>query len=523
MALSRDPWLAVRTLLQTFSASLDGATFLDDCLDVLVELLDADRGLILRLSTDGGSFAVNARSRGRALSAIEREEISKTVVNDAAAASRAIIWDAPKERNAESIAQLNIFRALAAPLRVPGRDEAPIAVVYLDFRRAEALPSEPEREFLDAIAGLMGAMVAQHDALHRTRVELRAARDATAPLAPDLDAILGLPGLECLRRDVQAFLPGDDPLLIEGESGTGKTLLAHAIAEGSTRRPIVRATLGGADDLNTITSELFGHERGAFSGAVGKRVGLVEHADGGTLILDEVLNLPLRAQQLLLDFTQFGTYRPLGHDGPSARRADVRVIAATNGDLNEAVAEGRFREDLYYRLAGATLQIPPLRDRPEDAPAIAESYLAKLSGSSWRLSMSLRRLLAWDAIEWPGNVRQLEAIVRRAKGRAGVRGERVLRTEDLECRELGVAAFPDELTRGAPSRLPPAPENPAPATPGRALESIREQRERLSDEERLLLKETLQRCGGTVARAAKELGMSRTSLLSRLSTLGIER
>lgn len=523
MALSRDPWQAVRTLLETFSASLDGATFLDDCLDDLVELLDADRGLILRLGSEGGSFAVNARSQGRALSAIEREEISKTVVNDAAAASRAIIWDAPRERAAESIAQLNIFRALAAPLRAPGRNEAPIAVVYLDFRRAEALPSEAEREFLDAIAGLMGAMVAQHDALHRTRIELQAARGAAEPAGADLDTVLGLPGLEFLRRDVQAFLPGDDPLLIEGESGTGKTLLAHAIAERSERRPIVRATLGGADDLNTITSELFGHERGAFSGAVGKRVGLVEHADGGTLILDEVLNLPLRAQQLLLDFTQFGTYRPLGHDGATAKKADVRVIAATNGDLNRAVAEGRFREDLYYRLAGATLQIPPLRERRQDAPAIAESYLGKIADPSWRLSMTFRRLLAWDGIAWPGNVRQLEAIVRRAKGRAAVRGEHVLRPADLEPRELGVVAFPDELTQGRPSLMPAPPDTDEPATPAAALGALRGARDRITDQERALLEETLQRCGGTVARAAKELGMSRTSLLSRLSTLGIER
>ncbi|HJL05025.1 MAG TPA: sigma 54-interacting transcriptional regulator [Polyangiaceae bacterium LLY-WYZ-15_(1-7)] len=518
---------ASRRVLETFARSLDGETFLEDCLDVLVEVLRADRGLILRLGAEGESFAIHARTQGRRLAPTEQEELSKTVVREAAEASGAILWDPPAADAdiIESVHHLGILRALAAPLRAPGAEGSPAGVVYLDFRRPEKLPRDAEREFLDVVSALMGAMLAQHDALHRTRAALTEARSEMIALdAPNLDELLELPGLAALRRDVEAFARGESNILIEGESGTGKTLLARAIAETSERRPIVRATLGGSDDLNTITSELFGHERGAFSGAVGKRVGLVEHADGGTLILDEVLNLPLRAQQLLLDFTQFGTYRPLGHAAAQAKKARVRIIAATNGDLPKAVAEGRFREDLYYRLAGATLVLPPLRERREDAPALAERFLRQVAGSDWRLAMSFRRLLAWDQLPWPGNVRQLEAVVRRAKERAALREEKVVRVEDVTPRELGVLAFPDDLLSPGPSMPPPAPSEDAPTgTPAERLDALKAEHERLEEQERKLLAQTLQRHDGVVARAAKALGMSRTSLVSRLSTLGIER
>src|SRR4029079_19208768 len=193
-----------------------------------------------------------------------------------------------------------------------------------------------------------------------------------------------------------------------------KTLLAQAIAEASAKRPIVRATLGGSDDLNTITSELFWHERGAFSGATGRRVGLVEFANNGTLILDELLNLPPHAQKLLLDFTQFGTYRPLGYDRAEPKKARVRIVGATNGDLRAAMRDGRFREDLYHRLAAVVIALPSLRERRGDIPALAERTLRRDDSSEvCTLSIATRQLLVAPALECSGNVRQLERVVAR--------------------------------------------------------------------------------------------------------------
>jgi len=316
--------------------------------------------------------------------------------------------------------------------------------------------------------------------------------------------------MRAIRRELESAISGDSPILILGESGTGKTLLAQAIAEASNRRPIVRAVLGASDDLNTITSELFGHERGAFSGAVNKRMGLAEFADGGTLILDEILNLPPHAQQLLLDFTQFGTYRPLGYNRAEPRRAKVRLIAATNGDLEEAIRERRLRQDLYFRLAALTIELPPLRARREDIPALAESTLRHLDPACrWSLSAELRDRLVSPALDWPGNVRQLERTVERARERAVARdpGATVLTPEHVELRDA-VHASPD----ASGPRL-------AMETLATTWQKLQAERAQLDTLEQGILRHALARCGGVVAHAARELGIARTTLSSRIEAL----
>jgi len=500
--LKASRWHLLRRILQDFGEALDQPTLLDDCLDTLVEALDADRGLVVRFWPDGGHYAVNARAPGRALAPRERVEISSTVIEAARKADDALLWDVAPTRS-ESAKSLGIIRALATPLRARGNPEA-LGVLYLDYRRLRNLPEEPERELLSAVADLLGPVLAQHDDVLRLRSALGEA-DSTSPTAPPpLHELLALPGLAGLRREVAAFLPTDDTLLIEGESGTGKTLLAHAIAAASERRPIVRATLGTSDDMNTVTSELFGHERGAFSGANAKRVGVVEHADGGTLILDEVLNLSLRAQQLFLDFAQFGTYRPLGYERPEPKRADVRIIAATNGDLPRAVEEGRFREDLYFRLAAVSLVLPPLRARREDIPILAQRFLRQRGGEEWSIDPELRELLTSETVSLPGNVRQLEAAVRRAYHRATMGPDKTLRVTDLRPIELMGPAHTTQRHDSAPS-----------------VTSTRTRGRRAPRPEPEELAELLREHGGNVTHLAESLSIGRNTLYRWLKEAGL--
>jgi transcriptional regulator with GAF, ATPase, and Fis domain len=268
-----------------------------------------------------------------------------------------------------------------------------------------------------------------------------------------------------------------------------------------------------------MTSELFGHERGAFSGATGKRVGIVEFADGGTLILDELLNLPPHAQKLLLDFTQFGTYRPLGYERPEPKRSRVRIVAATNGDLRAAIRDGRFREDLYQRLAGIVLDLPPLRMRREDIPALAESVLRRADPKrGWTLSVETRRMLLSDALEWSGNMRQVERVVFRVKDRALGRDPETteLVPAHFEARDLdGVS--PD-VAKAAPSSSKAEETKPDPAT---AWQRLQAERARVDESEKEIVRRALADAGGVVAHAARTLGIARTTLSSRLDLLGL--
>ena len=205
------------------------------------------------------------------------------------------------------------------------------------------------------------------------------------------------------------------PVLIEGESGVGKEVVAHAVHAASPRakRPLVVVNCG-AIPANLVESELFGHERGAFTGAFDRHIGRFQVADGGTLFLDEVSELPFDAQVKLLRVLQSGEIQPVGSRHP--RMVDVRVIAATNRTLLDEVAAGRFREDLYYRLAVVQLTIPPLRERAADIPALARHLLARIARQPGMRGLgitdaALGMLMGYD---WPGNVRQLQNALFRA-------------------------------------------------------------------------------------------------------------
>ncbi len=207
----------------------------------------------------------------------------------------------------------------------------------------------------------------------------------------------------------------DAPVLIAGESGTGKELVAKAVHEYSPRRQKEMITINcGAIPENLLESELFGHEKGSFTGAIARRAGRFEQADGGTLFLDEIGDMPLTIQVKLLRVLQDGSFSRVGAN--ETITTDVRIIAATHKNLTEEVAAGRFREDLYYRLNVVEIRIPPLRERLEDVPLLAEFFLQRITRKNGmaRIRLSAEAINALQSHSWPGNVRELENTIARA-------------------------------------------------------------------------------------------------------------
>ena len=282
----------------------------------------------------------------------------------------------------------------------------------------------------------------------------------------------------------------DAPVLVLGESGTGKELAAHAIHRLGARAagPFVPINCGAIPEA-LLESELFGHEKGAFTGAHAQRRGRIESANGGTLFLDEIGELPVALQVKLLRFLQDHKVERVGGRTPIA--VDVRVITATNADLQRLLAEGRFREDLYYRIGVVTLALPPLRDREDDAVLIAEALARRYAAEAGRKLTGFAKdaLQALRAHAWPGNVRELENRVRRAAVMA--EGARIT-AADLE------------LTAGATA----------------ARQGLRELRAGLEKE---TIKAALKRNRGNISQTASELGISRPTLYGLLGKFGIER
>jgi DNA-binding NtrC family response regulator len=207
----------------------------------------------------------------------------------------------------------------------------------------------------------------------------------------------------------------DAPVLIAGESGTGKELVAKAVHEYSPRRQKEMITINcGAIPENLLESELFGHEKGSFTGAIARRSGRFEQADGGTLFLDEIGDMPLTIQVKLLRVLQDGSFSRVGAN--ETITTDVRIIAATHKNLTDEVAAGRFREDLYYRLNVVEIRIPPLRERLEDVPLLAEFFLQRITRKNGmaRIRLSAEAINALQSHSWPGNVRELENTIARA-------------------------------------------------------------------------------------------------------------
>ena len=307
--------------------------------------------------------------------------------------------------------------------------------------------------------------------------------------------------LHRVLSQVDLVAPADTSVLISGESGTGKELIARAIHQRSRRndRPIIKVNCASIP-RDLFESEFFGHVKGAFTGAIRDRVGRFQLADGGTLFLDEVAEIPLELQSKLLRVIQEGTFERVGDD--RTRRVDVRLVAATNRDLAQQVAAGQFREDLYYRLSVFPVQVPPLRQRPDDIPLLAEHFLASGAASMGLPVPTLKRRHAAElqAYEWPGNVRELQNVVERA----------------LLATRTGPLEFALPTAKNGDNRATP------PSAPDQSIQTYAQLRELERDNVRRALEATHWRISGPGG-AAQLLGLRPTTLTSKLKSLGLSR
>jgi formate hydrogenlyase transcriptional activator len=305
--------------------------------------------------------------------------------------------------------------------------------------------------------------------------------------------------LESVLEQVEQVAPTDSTVLIEGETGTGKELIAHAIHNASQRfgRAFIKLNCA-AIPLDLLESELFGHEKGAFTGAIAQKVGRFEMADKGTLFLDEVGDIPSALQPKLLRVLQEQEFERLGSG--RTHKVDVRLVAATNRDLVKMVARGQFRSDLFYRLNVFPILLPALRERREDIPALVTHFVNTFSNRMKKRIDSIppETMAAFQWYSWPGNIRELQNLVERA----------VIRSRD--------GVLPNPLHKEQTELMTRSPHCDRTFPSSMTLE----------DSDRTLIVETLERVGWVVGGprgAAAKLGLKRTTLLAKMRRIGISR
>jgi DNA-binding NtrC family response regulator/tetratricopeptide (TPR) repeat protein len=464
--------------------TLDLDALLDRALRAVVEVLGAEGGLV-GLEDDAGLLVVRAArglGEGEARRLLERPELApvRDLVKDVRARGRS-----------------------AGPDRLPGALCVPVgarAVLYVENRLVPDLFGADDVLVLEAIgAQLASGIEAARAYAEIARLKERLERE-NVYLKEELKTTQAFgeiagqsPALRRALRRVEQVAPLETTVLLRGETGTGKELFARALHESSPRRaaPLVRVNCSGLTPT-LVASELFGHERGAFTGADKRRIGRFELAQGGTLFLDEIGDVPLETQLALLRVLQEREFERVG--GSTTLKADVRVIAATNRDLEAAARGGAFRQDLLYRLNGFVVEIPPLRERAGDVPLLARHFALKHArrlGKDIR-EVSPRALELLEGSPWPGNVRELEHAVERAV---------------ILCQ--GPVLEIEELAASSSS---------APAAAGDLVS--------LAESERRHILAVLEKTGGQIkgeTGAARILGVPPSTLTSRMKKLGLDR
>ncbi len=508
---------SLEVLVQSLAGRESLRGLLDRVLDALVLWTGVERGLLL-LRAPGDRLVVRA-ARNLERRALQGEQVvlSHSLARRALTSREPVVAVDAAGEIADvhhSVHVLGLRSVLAVPLLARGEV---LGVAYLDDRVRVGAFGPKELSWVRLVAGIAAMAIADarsqlllrrearraeraeargREDLARREVELEQARRALASEKGrprrGYDAIVGeSEAVGAMLSLVERVAATDLPVLVEGESGSGKELVARALHEHGSRarEPFVTENCSAIPEP-LFESTLFGHVRGAFTGADRRRVGLFEAADGGTLFLDEVGEIPLHLQSKLLRVLQDGEVHPLGSPRPS--RVNVRVIAATNRDLRDRVVAGGFREDLYYRLNVITIPVPSLRERIGDVPVLVKYFLRKY-GEGRKVKVSKGAWSKLESYEWPGNVRQLENEVRRALALC----EEAIGEEDLTEQVRGHGGVRAVVAEGWNMRA------------------------RVDALERSLVQEAMERTGGNQTRAARMLGVSRYGLQKMIRRLGL--
>ncbi|WP_337997402.1 nif-specific transcriptional activator NifA [Oleispirillum naphthae] len=498
---------------RVLSLSLDLTETFSELLALLHDRGGYAHGFIVLKDGDSGEFLVRAASRDIAgTPSAVRYKPGEGVVGMIAASGEAMLLP----RIADEPAFLHRLKAfdpelpfIGAPIAGDG-DEV-VGVLAAQPPAERALLGERSR-FMEMVANLISQSVRLNRQVRAEHQEIAEERDTLRRRMRGqhgFDTIVGhTPVMRQVFEQVRLVSKWNTTVLLRGESGTGKELIANAIHYNSPRAssPFVKLNCAALPE-NLLESEMFGHEKGAFTGAAAQRKGRFELADGGTLFLDEIGEISGLFQSKLLRVLQEGEFERVG--GAETLRVDVRVIAATNRDLEGAVAEGTFREDLYYRLNVMPIRTPPLRERIEDIPDLARFMVEKIARAQRReLSIDDEAIRLLLRHRWPGNVRELENSLERA----AIMSE----TGTIDERAVVLAGLQDRMVAspGIDAPPPPAFARPGAAPPPDIGDSP------LSERERVVA--ALERAGWVQAKAARLLNMTPRQIAYRIQTLGID-
>jgi len=471
---------------------------LASAMDHLIEISGAERGLIILFDANGDSLFQTARQLEHEDINRPEFEISRTVLEQVKTQRQPVYLknalEDPAMAKSKSVRQLKILSVIGLPLIYREKN---FGVIYLDNRRVAGIFTPATFNFLEAFADFIS--IAAYHALERKELQNRQQiLEQELRARYGFESIIGhSPAMQKVFSLLEKIIPTESRVIIAGESGTGKELVARTIHYHGPRKgkKFIAVDCGALPEA-LLESELFGHIKGAFTGAIADKKGLFEVAHGGTLFLDEITNTTPAFQSKLLRAIQEGEIKPVG--AAESRQVDVRIIAATSGDLQAKVAAGAFREDLYYRLNVITIRLPALRERQDDIRLLAEFFLKKFSEKAKpakRLrgfTTSAMRLL--EKHDWPGNIRELENVIERAVNLASPNDE-LISPELLPQSIVGVDFSQNETARGQRH--------------GKLTKS-------LDLLERHLILEALEQHHGNRTQAAKSLGITRPTLILKM-------